>query len=119
MTEGWCINPAEVAKVLDKADAQRRELPGIIRQIESEPASDTVPGATAIGEFLATRVEPLRWIEARIAAVVDGTTAALRAYDDGDLAMAAAHQKAAGTIGAPTPLPGPRPRPPLGPPAPQ
>lgn len=119
MNDGWHIDPAQVTKILNKAETHGQELPGLVRQIESEPTATKIPGATAISEFLSARAEPLRWIDDRITTVVHGTTAALQAYDDGDLTMAAAHQKAAGTIGASAPMPRPRPQPPLGPPTPQ
>lgn len=115
----FSINPGQVRKILNHTETEQQALHSIIRSVKSHDSVSTTPGGTAIAEFVQAHVPPLEWIDARITAVIDGTSGALQAYDAGDQTAAAEYQRAASTIGAPMPTPRPRPQPPLGPPTPQ
>ncbi|MBL0885563.1 DUF6507 family protein [Myceligenerans indicum] len=116
---GWSIEPGPVRKVLEEVEAEQQALRRIIRSAEAHDTTSTTPGAEAIAEFLRGRVPGLEWVDTQITRVVDATSGALQAYDAGDETAAGIYQRAASTVGAPTPQPHPHAQAPLGPPTPQ
>jgi hypothetical protein len=95
---GWRVDPAQVRKILTRAETEQQALQAVTSRVEAQPAKPSVPGGTAIEEFFGARLPGARWIDARVSDVVDGTDQALAAYEAGDLDMAAEQQSAASRI---------------------
>lgn len=91
----WSIHPAKVEQILDQVETERQALAAVVRRLESQDRAGTAPGAAAVASFYDARALGVRWIERRLDDIRDGTVRAVRAYDAGDLEMAAEQQSAA------------------------